>query len=59
MSFVKKLNDTTRSSYYDIWWPLFMYKDKAGKTSGGSDSLIGVGEVLLPVIVYLEQFSRG
>ena len=28
---------------------LFMYKDKAGKASGGSDSLIGVGEVLLLV----------
>lgn len=30
---------------------LFMYKDKAGKASGGSDSLVGVGEVLL--LVYL------
>ena len=28
---------------------LFMYKDKADKASGGSDSLIGVGEVLLLV----------
>jgi hypothetical protein len=30
---------------------LFMYKDKAGKASVGSDSLVGVGEVLL--LVYL------
>ena len=28
-----------------------MYKDKAGKASGGSDSLVGVGEILL--LVYL------
>jgi len=28
---------------------LFMYKDKAGNASGGSDSIIGVGEILLLV----------
>ena len=36
---------------FTILIALFMYKDKAGKASGGSDSLVGVGEVLL--LVYL------
>jgi hypothetical protein len=45
----KKMYSLLKYLFTMLIAPLSMFKDKAGKASGGSDSLVGVGEVLLHV----------